>query len=89
MTFIITEPCIGTKDTACVDVCPVDCIHPTKENDKFFEGTGEIILKNGDIAATGFGKYRKLSLDRISNVDLESLGWRVVPSEDDPSDIEF
>ena len=26
MTFIITEPCIGTKDTACVDVCPVDCI---------------------------------------------------------------
>ncbi len=35
MTFVITEPCIGTKDTACVDVCPVDCIHPTKENDKF------------------------------------------------------
>ncbi len=30
MTFVIVEPCIGTKDTACVDVCPVDCIHPTK-----------------------------------------------------------
>ena len=27
MTFIIAEPCIGTCDTACVDVCPVDCIH--------------------------------------------------------------
>ena len=27
MAYIITEPCIGTKDTACVDVCPVDCIH--------------------------------------------------------------
>ncbi|MDA2935945.1 ferredoxin family protein [Patescibacteria group bacterium AH-259-L05] len=27
MTFIITEPCIGVCDTACVDVCPVDCIH--------------------------------------------------------------
>ena len=26
MAFIITSPCIGTKDTACVDVCPVDCI---------------------------------------------------------------
>src|SRR6202521_2216578 len=26
----IAEPCIGTKDTACVDVCPVDCIHPAK-----------------------------------------------------------
>ena len=26
MTHVITEPCIGTKDTACVVVCPVDCI---------------------------------------------------------------
>jgi ferredoxin len=23
------------KDTACVDVCPVDCIHPTKEEEDF------------------------------------------------------
>jgi NAD-dependent dihydropyrimidine dehydrogenase PreA subunit len=30
MAFVIAEPCIGTKDTACVDVCPVDCIHPKK-----------------------------------------------------------
>ena len=30
MAYIIAEPCIGTKDTACVDVCPVDCIHPAK-----------------------------------------------------------
>ncbi len=35
MAYVITEPCIGTKDTACVDVCPVDCIHPTKEEDSF------------------------------------------------------
>ena len=28
---VITEACIGTKDTACVDVCPVDCIHPRKD----------------------------------------------------------
>ena len=35
MPFIITEPCVGTKDTACVEVCPVDCIHPTKDEDKF------------------------------------------------------
>ena len=27
MTFIIVDPCVGTCDTACVDVCPVDCIH--------------------------------------------------------------
>ena len=30
MAYIIAEPCIGTKDTACVEVCPVDCIHPAK-----------------------------------------------------------
>ena len=27
MAYVIAEPCIGTKDTACVDACPVDCIH--------------------------------------------------------------
>ncbi len=35
MTHVIAEPCEGTKDTACVDVCPVDCIHPTKDADDF------------------------------------------------------
>lgn len=27
MTYVITEACIGVKDRACVDVCPVDCIY--------------------------------------------------------------
>lgn len=27
MTYVIAEPCIDVKDRACVDVCPVDCIH--------------------------------------------------------------
>jgi ferredoxin len=31
MTYVIAEPCVGTKDTACVDACPVDCIHPKKD----------------------------------------------------------
>jgi ferredoxin len=35
MAFIITDPCISTKDTACVDVCPVDCIHPRKDEPDF------------------------------------------------------
>jgi ferredoxin len=30
MAYVIAEPRIGTKDTACVDACPVDCIHPGK-----------------------------------------------------------
>ena len=35
MSHYIAEPCIGTKDSACVDVCPVDCIHPTKDEPEF------------------------------------------------------
>ena len=27
MTYVIAEACIGVKDRACVDVCPVDCIY--------------------------------------------------------------
>jgi NAD-dependent dihydropyrimidine dehydrogenase PreA subunit len=27
VTYVITEPCIGTKDQSCVEVCPVDCIY--------------------------------------------------------------
>jgi ferredoxin len=35
MAYVIAEPCIGTKDTACVDACPCDCIHPHKEGVDF------------------------------------------------------
>ena len=35
MPHIIAEPCIGTKDTSCVAVCPVDCIHPTEDESDF------------------------------------------------------
>jgi ferredoxin len=27
MPYVIAEPCIGTKDASCVEVCPVDCIY--------------------------------------------------------------
>ena len=37
MAYYITETCIEVKDKACVDVCPVDCIHPT-------DGEGEPML---------------------------------------------
>lgn len=37
MAFVITEPCIDVKDTACVDACPVDCIHPRADEPEFGE----------------------------------------------------
>jgi ferredoxin len=39
MAYIITEPCIGTKDTSCADVCPVDCIHPAPGEENYDEAT--------------------------------------------------
>jgi ferredoxin len=35
MAYVIAEPCIGVKDTACVDACPVDCIHPRKDEAEY------------------------------------------------------
>lgn len=36
MPYVITEPCIGTKDRGCVDVCPVDCIHGTETDEMLY-----------------------------------------------------
>ncbi len=35
MAYVVTEPCIGVKDHACVDVCPVDC---------FYEGADQVFI---------------------------------------------
>ena len=35
MAFIIAEPCIGTKSGECIQVCPVDCIHPRQDEGEF------------------------------------------------------
>ncbi|MFT4710751.1 MAG: ferredoxin [Bacteroidia bacterium] len=37
MPHIIAEPCVNTKDTACAEVCPVDCIHPLKDEEEYAE----------------------------------------------------
>jgi len=31
MPYVIAEPCIGTKDASCVQVCPVDCIYEAED----------------------------------------------------------
>ena len=31
MTYVIVEPCIGTKNASCVDVCPVSCIYEAED----------------------------------------------------------
>lgn len=36
MTFVIGEKCLGERYATCVDVCPVDCIHPGDYQDQAF-----------------------------------------------------
>lgn len=49
----------------------------TRERRRLFEGTGEIYLSDGEVAVSAEGRYMKLDLEQISDVDPESLGWRV------------
>jgi len=57
-----------------------------KSNRKLFEGTGEIILQDGTIAATATGKYMIMPLEKIMEDQCE-LDWQVVESDDDPKEV--
>lgn len=37
MSYVITAPCVA--DYSCVDVCPVDCIHPMPDEPGFDDAT--------------------------------------------------
>ncbi len=41
MAYVICEPCIGTKDASCVQVCPVDCIY--EADDQYYIHPDECI----------------------------------------------
>lgn len=61
----------------------------TRDTKRLFEGTGEIILKNGDVAVTAEGKYIKMSLEKITDSEFDKGEWGVFHSEDDPDEIEL
>ncbi len=56
----------------------------TKENKRFFEGSGEIILSDGSVAVEGKGRYLKMDIEKIADFDIEEQQWRVVEMKDDP-----
>ena len=61
----------------------------TSERSRSFEGTGEIILPNGEIAVSAEGKYIKLTIDKIANDQFLNEEWFLADSSDDPSEIEI
>jgi len=61
----------------------------TFEDKKLFEGTGKIMLSNGDIAATAQGKYLRLPIEKIADFDRDANEWKVVELKTDPENIKI
>lgn len=61
----------------------------TRNASRLFEAEGKIILENGDIAVTATGKYIKMSLDKIADVNDNDVDWNIVETENDRSEIEY
>jgi len=59
----------------------------TNQNRRLFEGTGEILLPDGQVAVEGHGKYLKLPLEEIADFDVEEQEWKAVLTADDPEEI--
>jgi acyl-coenzyme A thioesterase PaaI-like protein len=61
----------------------------TNEGNRSFEGTGEIILPNGEIAVSAEGKYMKVNIERIADNQELNDNWFFADSQEDPSEIEI
>ena len=59
------------------------------QNSRFFEGTGDIVLDSGEVAAVAKGRYMKAPLSKIADFDPEENDWRVIKNENDPKFIEL
>lgn len=61
----------------------------TKDGKRFFEGSGEIVLEDGSVAIAGKGRYLKMPIDKIADMDIDGDGWRVVKESTDPAVIDL
>jgi acyl-coenzyme A thioesterase PaaI-like protein len=61
----------------------------THETSRSFEGTGELLLPDGDVAATGIGKYLKMPIEKIGEFDETVQEWKIIHSPTDPTEIEI
>ncbi len=87
MTHVVFSPCIDTKDTACVQVCPVDCffdigemliIHPEECIDCgacVDECPVDAILPEDDVVGTDeapFIEKNRVWFDEHTNEEIEA-----------------
>lgn len=61
----------------------------SRDTSRFFEGSGELLLADGTIAAEAQGRYLKMPLEKIADFDHEIQQWRVVAHPDDPEYVEL
>jgi len=61
----------------------------TNEWNRSFEGTGEIVLPNGEIAVSAEGKYMKVDIKSIADESRVDENWFFADSPDDPAVIEI
>jgi NAD-dependent dihydropyrimidine dehydrogenase PreA subunit len=86
MTYIIAEPCVDVKDAACVDVCPVDCIYTTDEDNIFLINPDECIdcaacepvcpvvaIFPEDTVPEQWNNYTQMNYDYFKDRDLSTL----------------
>lgn len=58
----------------------------TNETSRMFEGVGRIVLPNGDIAVTAEGKYFKMSVEKITDIEFTADQWFKLETENDPKE---
>jgi NAD-dependent dihydropyrimidine dehydrogenase PreA subunit len=73
MAYVINEPCIGVKDGSCVEVCPVDCIHPTPDEPDY--DTAEQLYIDPDECIDCDACVEACPVDAITPEDMVPPEW--------------
>jgi uncharacterized protein (TIGR00369 family) len=47
----------------------------TRDSSRLFEGTGEVVLRDGSVAAEARGKYLKMPLDAVTDSEFSEEEW--------------
>jgi uncharacterized protein (TIGR00369 family) len=50
-----------------------------RDSTRMFEGTGEIVLDDGTVAAEAQGKYLKMPIDEIASIEFSEREWFADP----------
>ncbi len=86
MAWVITRLCRDCVDQACVEVCPVDCIYTTDEDNMFYINPDECIdcaacepvcpvtaIFAEDAVPADMTKYIAINYDYFKNVDPSEM----------------